>query len=102
MRALLVVAVDEGVEARLLLQDVGRGRLGGFLLQREMHPLVPPVLLGMPGLDALELNPEPEPPHRQLAQPVERMGEANGTPLSVRIARGSPNSLKARSKTEKA
>ena len=37
--------VDEGVEARLLLQDVRRGRLGRFLLQREMHPLVPAVLL---------------------------------------------------------
>jgi hypothetical protein len=33
MRPLLIVAIDEGIEARLLLQHVrGRG-LGGFLLQ---------------------------------------------------------------------
>ncbi len=47
MRPLPVVAIDEGIEARLLLQDVGGGRLGRFLLQRQVHPLVPAVLLGM-------------------------------------------------------
>ena len=45
MRPLPVELLDEGIEARLLLQDVGRGRLGGFLLQGQMHALVPPVLL---------------------------------------------------------
>ena len=58
MRPLMVVALDEGIEARLLVQKVGRGRLGGFGLQRQMHPLVAAVLLGMPGLDALDVDPE--------------------------------------------
>ena len=47
--------------------------------------------------------PEAEPPHRQFAEPVDRAwADANGTPLSVRITRGSPNSLKVRSNTVKA
>ena len=49
----------KAIEPRLLLEDIGRGRLGGFGLQREMHALVAAVLLGMPGLDALDLNAEP-------------------------------------------
>jgi hypothetical protein len=49
MRALLVVALDEGVEAPLLLQHVRRDRFGRFLLQDRMHPLVAPVLF-RPGL----------------------------------------------------
>ena len=34
MRPFVVVAVDEVIEPRLLLQEVGRGGLGGFLLER--------------------------------------------------------------------
>lgn len=45
MRALLVVLALPAIEAGLLLQEVGGGRLGGLLLEREMHPLVPAVLL---------------------------------------------------------
>jgi hypothetical protein len=37
MWALLVEAVDEGVEAGLLLQYVGHDGLGGFELQREVQ-----------------------------------------------------------------
>jgi hypothetical protein len=33
-----------------------------------VHPLVTAVLLGMPRLDALDLDSEPEPPDRQFAQ----------------------------------
>ena len=51
--------LDEGIEARLLLQDVGGGGLGGLPLQRQMHALVAPVLLRVPGLDPLDLNPQP-------------------------------------------
>lgn len=40
MRALFVEAGQEVIEARLLLQGIGRGGLGGFLLEREVHPLV--------------------------------------------------------------
>ena len=54
MRSLLVVALDEAIELRLLLQEVLRRRFGGFLLQRQMHALVPAVLLRIAGLDALD------------------------------------------------
>jgi hypothetical protein len=62
MWPLVVILFDESVEARLLLQDVRRGRLGGLRLQRQMHPLMPAILLRMAGLDALDLDPETEPP----------------------------------------
>jgi hypothetical protein len=38
-----------------------------------MHPLVPAILLRVARLDPFDLNPEAEPPHGQLAQPVERL-----------------------------
>ena len=74
MGALVVVLGDPGIEPGLLLEHVGRCRFGGFLLQREMHALVAPVLLRVPGLNALNLNPEPQPPHRELTQSVDRVG----------------------------
>jgi hypothetical protein len=59
MRPLLIVLLDERVEARLLLQDVRRGRLGRFLFQRQMHPLVATVILRVSGFAPLDLNPQP-------------------------------------------
>ncbi len=58
MRPFLVEPLEEIIEAGLLLQEVGRGGLGRFGLQRQMHPLVPAVLLGMPGLDAFDADTE--------------------------------------------
>ena len=57
MRPLLVVALDEAIELRLLLQEVLRGRLGRLLLQCQVHALVPAVLLRVAGLDALDRDP---------------------------------------------
>jgi hypothetical protein len=73
MGPLPVEALDERVEACLLLQDVRRGRLGGFLLQREMHALVATVILRVSGFAPLDLNTQAEPPNRQLAEAVDRM-----------------------------
>ena len=78
MGPLLAVPPDKGVEARLLLQDVRRGRLGRFLFERQLHPLVATVLLGMAGFDPLDLNPQAEPPDRQLAHAVQRVGRGKG------------------------
>lgn len=64
MRSMLVIAFDERVEAGLLLQHIGGRGVGGFSLERQMHPLVPAILLRVAGLNALQLNAEPEPPHR--------------------------------------
>ena len=48
--ALAIEPLDEVVEPRLLLQDVGGGRSGRFFLQRQMHPFMPAVLLRMTDL----------------------------------------------------
>src|SRR5207302_10674546 len=68
MRTVVVEDLDEVIEASLLLQEVSRGRLGGFFLQGEMHALVTAVLLGMAGLDSFNSNSQPEPPDGELAQ----------------------------------
>ena len=78
MRPVLVVALDKRIEARLLLQHIGGRRLGRFLLERQMHPLVPPILLRVAGLNTFQLNAEPEPPDRQFTEPVEGMPRGEG------------------------
>ena len=78
VRTLVVVPLDEGIEARLLLEQIGRRRLSGLLLEREMHALVPTVLLRVAGLDAFDADAEPEPPDREFAEAVERVRGGEG------------------------
>jgi hypothetical protein len=59
MRQLVIKAIDEGVETRLLLQRVRGGGPDRLLLERQMHPLVPAILLGVSRPDALDLNAKP-------------------------------------------
>jgi len=54
MRALVVEALDEGLEAGLLLQEVRGGGFRGLGLEREVHALVTPILLGMARFDPFE------------------------------------------------
>jgi len=68
MRAVAVVALDEVVEASLLLQQVVSRGLGGFLLQRQVNAFVPAVLRRMTGLDTLDLDAQAQPPDGELAQ----------------------------------
>ena len=56
MGPLVVIARDEGIEAGLLLQEVGRGGLDRFAFERQVHAFVPPVLLRVPRLDPLEVD----------------------------------------------
>jgi hypothetical protein len=63
VRALFVEVFDEVIELGLLLEEIFRGRLGGLLLQGQMHSLVPAVLLWVAGLDAFDADPEAQPPH---------------------------------------
>ena len=56
MGPLAVELVDERIEARLLLEHVRRGGFRRLPLQRQVHPLVPAVLLRMARLDPLDLE----------------------------------------------
>jgi hypothetical protein len=69
MGPLAVVLRDERVEARLLLEHVGRRGLGRLAFERQVHALVTPVLLRLARLDALDRDAEAQPPDRELAQP---------------------------------
>ena len=69
MRPLLVVALDERIEPRLLLQHVGCGRFRGLRLEGQVHPLMPAVLLGMARRDALDLDAQAQPPLRSTINP---------------------------------
>jgi hypothetical protein len=64
VRPLVVVALEEGIEARLLLEEVRRGGFSRFLLQHQVHPLVAAVLLGVSGLDGFDLDAEAQPQRR--------------------------------------
>ena len=90
MRPLVVVAADEVVEAGLLLEDVLRGRSGGLDLQRPMHPLVPAVLLRMAGRDAFDLDPESQPPDRELAEVEQSLRAGEGNAVIGPDHRGQP------------
>src|SRR6185295_14883894 len=71
VRPLLIEFADESIEAGLLLKDVFAGWSGRLFFQRQVHALMPAVLLGTARPDALQRDPEPQPPHRQLRQIVE-------------------------------
>lgn len=65
VRAVVVVSGAEAVEEPLLLEHRVARRIGGLLLERAVHPLVPTILLRLSRLDALGRDAELDPPHRQ-------------------------------------
>src|SRR5437762_7082159 len=79
MGPLLVEGGDELIETRLLLQEVLGGRLGGLLLERQMHALMAAVLLRVARLDAFDVDPQPQPPHRQAGEAEEGVGAGKGS-----------------------
>ncbi len=78
MRPLIVVNRHEAVERFLLLAEVEGGRFCRFVLQGQMHVLVPAVLLWAAGFDAFDADAPASPPHRQLAQPEQRIRAGEG------------------------
>ena len=62
VRSFNVELLNEGIEACLLLQAVHSWRTGCFLLEGEVHALVPAVLLRMAWFDAFDGDAEAEPP----------------------------------------
>lgn len=99
MRPLVVVAADDGIEPRLLLQDICGDRLGRFPLQRQMHPIVATVSLLMARPGSARSESRAGATRDSLLNRYSAAGDAKGTPLSVCMAAGRPNSLKTRSNT---
>jgi hypothetical protein len=96
------LAFNEVVELGLLLKKVAAGRLGSLELQGQMHAFVASVLLRVTGLDAFDLDAEPEPPDRQLAEAEERIGACEGNAVVGANGLGQTESLKTASNTGKA
>src|SRR5262249_23445603 len=69
-------ARDEVIEPGLLLEHIRRGRLGGFALQRQVRSCRP-FCCGC-RLDPFDLDPESQPPDRQLTETVDRMRGREG------------------------
>lgn len=65
----VVVLASEAIECALLPAERAARRGTGRLLQRQVHPLVAPVLLRLPGVDPFELDAQAGPPSRQLGEP---------------------------------
>ena len=98
MRTFVIELLAETVELALLgLQVAGRW-FRGLGLEGLVHALVPAVLLRFAGLDEVRQDAES---HYQ-ADRLESLASvlvANGTPLSVRMRFGNPNSLNSRVNT---
>jgi hypothetical protein len=73
--------LDEDLKPGLLLETGHARRACGLLVQRQVHALVAAVLVRVAGLDALDGDAEPQPPHGQLRQVVEPVGAGEGKPV---------------------
>lgn len=95
----MIVVIDEVIELCLLLEHVlAAGLVASFVSVRCMRSCRP-LYGGLLGL--MRSMPIPKRSHHieRLDRPKKAERLAKGTPLSVRIAMGSPKSLKALSKT---
>ena len=81
MRPFVIEFLNEGVELGLLLQDVGAGRAGGFLLQSQMHALMPAVLLRMAGANGSMVMPSRSHHTESLESLNSPFGEAKGNAI---------------------
>ena len=66
VRALAVELLAGAIKPELLSTPSPRWRAGGFCLQRAVHALMAAILLGFAGLDALEEDPQADPPGAEL------------------------------------
>ncbi len=72
MRPHVVVDPAEPIERTLLPPERPTRRRTRVDLEREVHAFMAPVLLRLPEVDAVERNPEPHPPDRELRQAGDR------------------------------
>jgi hypothetical protein len=99
---LVIELLEEGVELGLLLEDIGTGgRVASFFRVRYMRSCRP-FCCGWPGRMRSRLIPSRSYHTERLERLKRPWGEANGTPLSERIACSNPCSRNQRSKARKA
>ena len=70
VRPLVIEEAPEGIERPLLGDEIRPGRADRLALERLVHALVRPILVGARWQDPLMLNSEPQPPDVQLREPV--------------------------------
>ena len=87
MGSLVVVAVDEVIEPGLLLQEVFGGRFGGSFKVRCIRSCRP-FCCGWPGFMRSIWMPSLSHQTESFERLNRELGLAKGTPLSVRMARG--------------
>src|SRR5712692_668695 len=97
VRPLVVEDVAKLVEAALLGPPRRLRGLRGFLLESEMHPLMPSIFFGVSGPDALRLDAELDPPHRQPRQPG---GRGRGERRPIVGAHGARQAILAKRRLE--
>ena len=81
MRSLVVEFLEKIVELGLLLQTVHACGASGFVFEREMHALMPPVLLRMTRLDAFDGDAQTQPPDGEFGEVEQRVGGGEGNSI---------------------
>ena len=64
MRAIVIELVSEEIETPLLSSGIVCWGLGGFVLERFVHALMPAILLRLTGFDEFGAHTELDPPNR--------------------------------------
>ena len=80
MRPLVIEVFSPALVALLLLTGVARSGLLRVRLERSVHPLVRSIVGGVPRPRVFDLDPQLQPPHVELAQPV-RSRRTKGLPV---------------------
>lgn len=88
--------MTKSLEPSLLLSQISRWRSRHLRFQDRMHPFVLPILLWFARLNQFGSDAEPDPP--ESAESRASAFDANGLPLSDRIAFSNPYFLKSRRK----
>ena len=70
VRPVSIKLAPHAIKPPLLGLARGRGCQRRLLLQRQVKPLVAPVLLRVPRIDPIQVNSQLQPPHRQLREPA--------------------------------
>src|SRR6185312_16460668 len=81
VRSFVVKLLEEGIELGLLLKQVGAGWASGFFFERQVHALMPAVLLRMTRPDAFDADAQAKPPHREAREIEQPVGRSEGNAI---------------------